>query len=89
MTRPKCKTCPYYDADVKVPVYDPPSSGVAYFPSSPPRTASGGCRLQPHTTPHKTPDEWCGQHPQFDIWIEELRVTEWKNRHQEYETPTP
>lgn len=63
MDRVTCKTCPYYDADVQVLLYDP---AITYIS---PRTATGGCRLEPHTTPHKTPDEWCSHHPRMSEWV--------------------
>ncbi len=62
MDKPTCTTCPFYDAWVKVTTWPPQAHQMAPIYAV---EKTGGCRRHPHSTPHKEPNEWCGEHPAF------------------------
>ena len=69
MERPTCKTCPYYDAEAMTLHY-PPNRGNPMIMIAP-KNVQGICKLTPLGT-HKTPEDWCGEHPDFPAYIASL-----------------
>lgn len=73
MDKPTCKTCAFYDADHGVEVYSL-SHPSSHFPQ-PPVIKKGACKFYPHTTPHKTPDDFCGHHNAYPAYLASLKVS--------------
>lgn len=58
MKKPTCKTCPYYE-----------KRGTTCHKNMPCITADEGREYTSFPDVHD--DEWCGEHPDFQKWIEQ------------------
>ncbi len=70
MNHPTCKTCVYYDANQIVNVYEGaihPMIAGTFVPKP------GACKRTNHITPHKEPNDWCGEHNDFYDYIDSLK----------------
>lgn len=71
--RPTCKTCPYYDPTAETRVYDVGTYDTFTYNHNSPRKVIGVCKRRSHAGPHSKPDDWCGQHPDFPVYIAGLK----------------
>ena len=67
-----CANCDFYDPDHVVEVYKTVECHSVSSYIQPMVTSGsvkvkekGACKLDPDKTPHKKPDDWCGQHSEY------------------------
>jgi hypothetical protein len=67
--RPTCKTCPYYDAEAEVTIHQGQYERMGLAGGT--VVLFGKCNRYSHPrVNHKKPDDWCGEHPEFEDWAE-------------------
>jgi hypothetical protein len=76
MDKPTCKTCAYWDKLEPVHVWTQPAHWSLNADGTWREVAilkPGACKKSGSVQPHRGPEDWCGEHPDFPAYLASLK----------------